>query len=132
VARQATALLHSFNYEAVVMPNELHPAMKLYLNGSHVADIIEGCNAVSIIILFISFVLAFYQNLKKTLLFILAGSVLIYCVNVARIAFLTVALYKYPEHQEVLHSVVFPAIIYGMVFLLWVFWIRSIKPTAHA
>jgi len=101
--------------------------MKLYVNNEFLARIVEGCNAASIIILFISFIIAFAEKFKKTALFLLAGGVLIYVVNIIRIAILTIMYYEYPQYQEILHSVVFPAIIYGMVFILWMIWVRMLS-----
>ena len=40
------------------------------------------------------------------------------------IVFLSVGLYYYPWRREILHTVIFPLIIYGMVFLLWMFWVN--------
>ncbi|WP_418602939.1 exosortase family protein XrtF [Hwangdonia sp.] len=124
VAKQTEDLLNGFGYNTQVLPHPDEPSMKVILNGSYVARVIEGCNAASVIILFMSFVIAFSGKLKTTLFFILSGSVLIYVVNLFRIALICVALYHYPEHQEFLHGVLFPAIIYGMVFLLWIFWVN--------
>jgi exosortase family protein XrtF len=126
VANQCSAFIGSFE-NAVVEPHAAEPSMKLLVNGKFVARIIEGCNSISIIILFTSFVIAFAQKFKKTLLFLLAGAVLIYTVNILRIVFLAYALYHYPEYEKILHSVVFPGIIYGMVFLLWMLWVRTLK-----
>ena len=61
--------------------------------------------------------------------FIFTGIVLIYSVNVLRISILAIALYKYPQFSNTLHGVVFPAIIYGMVFLLWMIWVRMLTKT---
>ena len=102
--------------------------MQLFVNGTYLARIVEGCNAISIIVLFIAFVIAFAQSLKKTVLFIFVGSVLIYAVNILRIAILAIALYNYPEQEHWLHGVLFPALIYGMVFLLWLVWVRMLSP----
>lgn len=124
VAKQSESLLNSLGYEAIVIPHPNEPSMKLMLNGNYLARIIEGCNAVSVIILFFSFVIAFSGKLKITLLYIFSGSVLIYVVNLFRIVILSLGLYHYPEKSEVLHTVIFPAIIYGMVFLLWIFWVN--------
>lgn len=131
VSRQTTALLDTLGYDAQIVPDQALPSMNLYLEGVYLARIIEGCNAISVIILFASFVVAFAQKWKKTLLFLLGGSVLIYSVNVIRIAVLSIALYHYPEKEHFLHGVVFPAMIYGMVFLLWMAWIRSLQPKRH-
>ena len=82
VARQSSSIINGFGYTAEVMPTPTEPTMQLYVNGKFLARIIEGCNALSIIILFVSFIIAFAQGWKKTLLFLLAGTALIYAVNI--------------------------------------------------
>ena len=129
VAQQSSFLISSLGYEAQILPHHLNTSMKLFINQQFLAEIVEGCNAISIIILFIAFVVAFRQKIKKTALFILAGIALIYGINLFRIAILAIALYKYPDHQEFLHQIVFPAIIYGMVFILWVLWVKMLPKT---
>ena len=124
VGKQTELLISSFGYETMVEPHPDEPSLMVSVNRKYTARIIEGCNAVSIIILFISFVIAFADGFKKTVLYILAGSVLIYAVNLIRIAILTICLYHYPWRREELHTVVFPLIIYGLIFLLWMFWVN--------
>src|SRR5690606_24848788 len=124
VARQSQSLLDTFGYEAEIARHPNEPSMKVIINGKFVARVVEGCNSVSIIILFISFMLAFADTFKTTFLYILAGSVLIYAVNLFRIVILSIGLYHYPWRREELHTVIFPLIIYGMVFLLWMFWVN--------
>ena len=129
VAKQSSELISSFGYEAEVLPHDTETSMKLYINQTYLARIVEGCNAISIIILFIAFIISFAENFKKTFLFLFAGATLIYAVNILRIAILAIAIYKYPEYSDTLHGVVFPAIIYGMVFLLWMIWVRMLPKT---
>lgn len=127
VARQSSALLNGLGYLTVLKPSSLQPGILLTIKDHYSVVIVEGCNAISVIILFISFVIAFAEKFKKTILFLIAGAVLIYAINLLRIIFLAIALYKYPEYGEVLHGVIFPAIIYGMVFILWIVWVHSLK-----
>ena len=124
VAYQSESLLNTIGYKTEVFKHPNEPSLKLIVEGRYLARIIEGCNAISVIILFISFIIAFSGKIKTTILFLLSGSVLIYAVNLIRIVILSVGLYKYPERSTFLHSVVFPAIIYGMVFLLWMLWVN--------
>lgn len=124
VARQSKELIDVIGYNAKVVPHPDEPSMKLFINNKFLARIIEGCNSISIIILFVSFIVAFSGKLKTTFFYILSGSVLIYVVNLIRIVVLSIGLYHYPWRRDILHSVIFPAIIYGMVFLLWVFWVN--------
>jgi exosortase family protein XrtF len=126
VANQSELLINEMGYTSNVLPNPDYPSMQLFINGVAVGQIIEGCNAISIIILFIAFIVAFAQDWKKTILFLFGGAVLIYAINIIRIAILAIALYQFPRYQEILHTVVFPGIIYGMVFLLWVVWVKSL------
>ena len=128
VAKQSSDIISGLGYQAMVVPSDTAPNMELFVNGKYLARIIEGCNAISIIILFMAFIIAFSERFKKTLIFLLAGAVLIYAVNVLRIVILAIALYEYPEHKEILHGVVFPGLIYGMVFLLWMLWVGTLKP----
>lgn len=124
VANQSEILLDSFGYDSQVLPHPNEPSMKLLVNGKYIARVIEGCNGTSVIILFIAFVVAFAGRAKTTFFYILSGSVLIYTVNLFRIVILAIGLYHYPWRKEILHSVIFPGMIYGMVFLLWMFWVN--------
>ncbi|WP_139958322.1 exosortase family protein XrtF [Flavicella sediminum] len=124
VASQTEGLLNFFGYNVRAVAHESELSVKLLVHNVYTARVIEGCNSISLIILFIAFIVAFPGSLKTTVLYALLGSVLIYGVNIFRIAFLTMALYKWPYEQKLLHSLVFPSIIYGMVFLLWVVWVN--------
>ena len=124
VAKQTGNILNVLGYNAEVLQHSDEPSMKLFLDGNFLARIIEGCNSISVIILFLSFIVAFSGKLKTTFFYILSGSVLIYVVNLFRIVVLSLGLFHIPEYSEVLHKVVFPGIIYGMVFLLWIFWVN--------
>ncbi|NNK27633.1 MAG: exosortase family protein XrtF [Flavobacteriaceae bacterium] len=124
VAKQSEDLLNVFGYESQAIPHDSEPTMKLFVNSKYVARVIEGCNSVSVIILFMSFIIAFAGRKHTTIMYVLAGSVLIYVVNLLRIVILSIGLYHYPWRREILHTVIFPLIIYGMVFLLWMFWVN--------
>lgn len=125
VARQTEIILTGLGYEASLSPSPYDRSMLLHINGKALIRVVEGCNAVSVIILFLSFVLALAQQARDTLLYIFAGAVLIYVLNLFRVAFLTIGIYKWPEQQELLHQIIFPLIIYSVVFVLWLFWIRK-------
>ena len=67
---------------------------------------------------------------KQTLFFILGGSLFIYVLNIFRIISLSVLMYYYPAQEHILHGVVFPLIIYGTVFILWVIWVNKFSKYA--
>lgn len=123
VAVQSDFLVSALGYNTEVTSGFPEATMHLMVNGKFVARIIEGCNSVSIIILFISFMLAFFGKVKATLFYTLAGTFIIYFTNIFRIAVMAVGIYEFPQYTYFLHSIAFPLIIYGTVFMLWVFWI---------
>lgn len=124
VSKQSESLLNSFGYEIQMLPHPDEPSIEVIVNGKYLARVVEGCNSISVVILFVSFIIAFSGKLKTTFFFILSGSVLIYAINLIRIVVIAMALYHYPEQKDILHTVVFPAIIYGLVFMLWIFWVN--------
>lgn len=125
VSRNVEQLMQLFNYDIIIQKSVLQPYFEVWFNKKYTVRIVEGCNAVSVIILFVSFVIAFSGKFKTTLLFIVTGSALIYLLNVIRIAILTALLFYFPEKEHILHGVLFPLIIYGLVFILWVFWVNK-------
>lgn len=125
VANQSQKVLSVFDNNSYTKPNLKEASVKLFYHDKWVARIIEGCNALSVIILFISFVIAFTGKLKQTLLFILVGSLIIHVFNVARIALLCMAIFHFPKYEHILHGVIFPLFIYGIVFILWVIWVNK-------
>jgi exosortase family protein XrtF len=132
VANQTNALLNSIGYDANVLPHPKEPSMKVIINGKFVARVIEGCNAVSVIILFLSFIVAFAGKFKTTLFYCFAGSIIIYAFNLIRIAVLSVGLYHYPWRREIMPEVIFPMLIYGTVFILWMIWVNRFSKAVKA
>jgi len=124
IASHVQKLSNIMGYNASVEQNTGELSMKFMLNGEYVSRIIEGCNSVSIIILFVAFIIAFSGGFKATLLYGLFGSTLIYVVNLLRIIGLSILYHRFPEYQDILHDLVFPSIIYGLTFILWLTWVK--------
>jgi len=125
VAYQVQKTLQFFNYNSSTELYINQASVKLFLEGVYVARVVEGCNALSVIILFIAFIVAFTGKLKTTILYMILGSVLIHILNIFRIAVLCIALLHYPKKEHLLHDIIFPLFIYGCVFGLWVIWVNN-------
>lgn len=125
VAEQTKTVLNAFGYTVDLSPSKNDPSVRVAVNLVPVVRIIEGCNAVSVMILFVAFILAFSNGFAKTIGFSLVGLLIIHILNVLRIALLTIGILKYPEYKHILHGVVFPLIIYGTVFILWIVWVTK-------
>lgn len=103
---------------------------QIYYHAKYLARIVEGCNSVSVILLFTSFIVAFSTKIRPVVVYVLLGSVCIYLVNIFRIICLTVLLDRFPSQEHLLHGVLFPLVIYGLVFVLWFFWVTKIVKNA--
>ena len=125
VALQTQQLAHFLGYKSKTFQHESELSMKFYVSDVYASRIVEGCNSISIIILFLTFIIAFSGSLKATLIYGVLGSIIIYIMNIIRILILSMLMYKYPEYQYFLHSLLFPAIIYGTTFLLWIVWVNK-------
>lgn len=130
VADQTQNLLTIFNNDIQLEKHLSEPSIKLIYNQKWIAKIIEGCNGMSVMILFVSFVIAFSGKIGRTVWYLFFGIVVIHVLNVVRIALLVVLIFYFPEYQEFLHGVVFPLIIYGIVFILWVVWVNKFSKYA--
>lgn len=125
VSYSTKKILNFFGQQTSIVEDVGSKQYQLYLNGKYLARIIEGCNSMSVIILFIAFVIAFKGKFRHTVIFIFLGSMLIYLLNILRIALLVILVNNYPTQEPFLHGVLFPSIIYGVVFLLWLYWVKN-------
>ena len=128
--QQVEYLMRFFGLNVEIVKNSADSFLDIWYNNKNFIRIVEGCNAVSIIILFISFVVSFSGKIKNTVLFILFGIAVIYILNIVRIALLTILLFHFPGNQQILHGVLFPLIIYGIVFILWIIWVNKFSKYA--
>lgn len=94
-----------------------------YVSGQYVSRMVEGCNAISVMILFLAFIFAFYEGFK-TFVFAAIGIVVLHVMNVLRIAGLNILIVEMPQYTRFGHDYLFPAIIYGSVVVLWLVWIK--------
>ncbi len=131
VASHSVQVMGFFTEDIHMQSHQFQPAEQIIYNGKVVARVVEGCNALSVMILFAAFVFAFSTQWKKTALYIFIGLVLLHVLNCFRIAFLCFALYHYKKYGTLLHGTIFPLIIYGAVFLLWVLWVTKFSGYAR-
>lgn len=125
VGQNTQQLLHLFAFDLELKENLSDLSIYLIHQDKVFARLVEGCNAVSIMILFVAFVFSFTGKFKKMLFFILGGLISIYIFNIIRIAVLIFLTVGFPVYAEFSHQIVFPLMLYGFVFMLWVFWITK-------
>lgn len=112
-----------FGYSTQLYDDIKGEQVYFYVKNEYPTRMVEGCNAVSVMILFVAFVFAFFKG-KKTFVFALIGLVLLYIMNVLRIVGLNIVMLDYKQYGKISHDYIFPAVIYGTVVVLWLIWIK--------
>ena len=123
VAVQVASLQGFLGFPTLLVDHMKLHSVLFQTYGEYTTRMVEGCNAISVAILFSAFIFAFYKG-AKTFLFVLGGLILLHILNVLRIALLNIIYIKYPQYERMSHDYLFPAIIYGGVIILWLVWIQ--------
>ncbi len=129
VAKQVKYTQNALGYKTLLYNEPERETIHFYTVNQYTTRMVEGCNALSIIILFMAFVFAFYKG-AKTFVFVILSVIFLHIINVLRIAGLNMVYYENPDYGKMAHDYLFPAIIYGSVVLLWLIWIKRfvLKP----
>ncbi len=130
---QVSYILNQIGMNNHLVPIDKEERMGIYLEkiGNYIVYINEGCNAISVMVIFVAFAITFYSSFFKTFAYIIFGLSLLYISNLFRIILLTIIFYKYTAYAQFSHDIVFPIIIYGMVILLWVLWLFYLNPSKN-
>ncbi len=128
VSEQTSAILTFLGEENWTLSEGAGKGVLVYNQEQRVLSVYEGCNGLNVFIIFLAFLLS-YGRLRKALLwFVPMGLVLIHLFNLARIALLYHVTLYYPDYTYFTHKYLFTAIIYGVIFLLWLWWVVKLYP----
>mgnify|MGYP006279650255 CR=1 FL=1 len=108
--------LQLFGVEATVT------ARQLTLPGTAGIRVVDGCNGLSSMGLFVGFVLAFPGQLWRRVLFLPLGLLLVYLSNVSRVTGLLFLQKYWDAGFGAAHSIGAPLFFYTVIFGLWVLW----------
>jgi exosortase family protein XrtF len=96
----------------------------VYENKS-IVNVYEGCNSINVMIIFAAFLFSFGPVNKRFWWFLPMGLIIIYGMNLARIGLLFLVSLNMPHYLYFTHKYLFTAFIYGIVFLLWIWWVSQ-------
>ncbi len=126
-AAQSAEFLKWVGQPASIVINTKGPTVFLNRFAIPILDIYEGCNGVNVIIVFLSFIFAFAGSLKRKLVFIAAGIVLLNIANVTRIVLLYFVAIRYQTYFYFIHKYVFTISLYCIVLALWFVWTNKLS-----
>jgi exosortase family protein XrtF len=124
VTEQSATLLRLFGWDVAAHNHETKPTTYIAYEGRGIVSVYEGCNGLNVAIIFLCFLLAFGPLNKKLAWFIPVGLIVIHLTNLARIIGLFWVVIYLPNAVYFTHKYLFTAIIYAVVFIMWLVWLR--------
>lgn len=82
------------------------------------------CLALDLMVYYFALIVAYPGHKRTKPWVILGGLALIQLLNILRIMWLTVTIYNRPGAFDFEHHVVFRAIVFTILFIVWVLWIK--------
>jgi exosortase family protein XrtF len=125
VSEQTGWVITACGWPTVVRDHRQKPTTELIFENRPVLAVYEGCNGINTFIVFVAFVIAFGPAEKKMLWFIPLGIVIIHLANLARITLLFFVAEYRPNVMYFVHKYLFTASLYVVIFLLWIWWVKS-------
>ena len=125
VSSHTAAILISCGYPVSTYDYKEIPTTSLLYRGKAVLAVYEGCNGLNTAIIFVAFVISFGPVCRAWLWFIPLGLLIIHLMNLGRITLLFFVAAYMPDAMYFTHKYLFTAFLYGVIFLLWVWWVKK-------
>lgn len=134
VSEQTRTTAQALGYESETIHNhhrlfaaeEEQTYDSLYMDNKYAISVEEGCNGISVAILFLAFVVGFGGKWKAMTWFLPFGLLIIHLSNIGRLILLSILNVDFDGAAfHFFHKYGFTAVIYGTVFLLWIWWVNK-------
>ncbi|MEQ9440070.1 MAG: archaeosortase/exosortase family protein [Cyclobacteriaceae bacterium] len=136
-ATASTAMLRTLGYEADHYNHIKDASGNLFstitINNKDQLNIGDGCNALTLVILFAGFIIAYPGNRWYKLLFIVVGSLAIFSINLVRCLLLIFNYLFFEASFDFNHKYTFTIVTYLCVFYFWMLWanrVSKLKPAS--
>jgi exosortase family protein XrtF len=122
-------LLHFTGYDASYTIGKQVGSTYLFISPQLIPVVKVGasCNGLELLVLFTLFIIAYPGKWKYKFPFILVGNIIIHTLNIFRNYVLTLLAYQKSAYYDFFHRYVFIFFIYGVVFLLWLYWTNKLS-----
>jgi len=124
ITKQTSRLLNLLGEKTTTHPADDKPSIGILKNEKKIIGVYEGCNSLNVMIVFVAFVAAFKGRPKQVAWFVPLGLVIIYLANLVRVGLLYFVAAYWSHYFYYFHKYLFTAIIYLIVFVLWLWWMR--------
>ena len=127
VGIQSAKILSWMGFNTWAFGSLVDPFVYLMKDNRRVVDVYEGCNGLNVMIVFISFIVAWKRFPIRLTWYPVAGLLLIHCCNLVRVCGLFGIALNYPQQFYFMHKYLFTGSLFLIVFLLWIGWILLLR-----
>lgn len=127
VANHIVWLLSFFEPAVTAFPSSFNEYIAIANKNDNIIYFFEGCNGLNVMIVYISFLVAFRGPWRLFLKYVVMGLIGIHLLNLLRVAMLYGVAIHFPTQLYFFHKYLFTGIIYVIVFVFWFYWIKAIK-----
>jgi exosortase family protein XrtF len=124
VSGQTAVILSACGWATDIQDEPNKANTRMVFEGNNILAVYEGCNGINVMIIFAAFVLSFGPLSKPVLWFIPVGLLIIHLMNLLRIGVLFFVAVYMKEYLYFAHKYFFTAILYAVVFALWLWWVK--------
>jgi exosortase family protein XrtF len=118
-AYQTVFFLELLGEPVTSLVDNLYPKIYILQGSEYILSVYEGCNGVSLFIIFSSFIIGYFKLDWKLTVFFLFGLLIINISNVLRIAGLYYISIYFPQQVYFYHKYLFTGILFIIVISLW-------------
>jgi exosortase family protein XrtF len=129
-AKLAGWVLNLFHFVPVeVRPNLAADNFAIFhaLTGRKLVNVGHGCNALTLMVLFSGFILAFPAAIIQKVKFLATGILIIFILNILRVVALTGMWVYNAKWVDFNHKYAFTTFMYLVIMGMWLYWIRGLQ-----
>lgn len=124
VSQQVADILTAWGNKVITFVNvNARVSLMEVATNNVVINVFEGCNGINVMVVLVAFLVAYQGTLKRTIVYSLAGIIIIHISNLARLLILFHQAKIDSPYFYYFHKYLFTAVIYFVVLLLWVGWV---------
>ena len=92
----------------------------IWIEGTQGLEIVNGCNALKLMVLYSGFIICFGNEFKEKLGFLVIGITMIYLLNAIRIILFNLAILYFKQYWDIFHE--FSPFLFFYPFILWLWY----------
>jgi len=132
IVELSNELMTAFGFETYVDTESDHVVLMMHEGLNTGVWVGDECNGFKLFSIFSIFIIAYPGKWKTKLWFIPMGIIFVHIANIIRVCCLAYISNYHPTYLDFNHLYTFTIFVYGIIFLLWLWYARKNKSEAES